>query len=402
MLSLLILAAVHLSVGQAPAGQATQSPKPAAAETQAQQMPDVAPFDEPTDKDHLADIRHDEEEGKKYAAEVEKEQKLSKNQAYQDRVERIGLQLANIANHNHLIATWGDKRLNPFHYTYKVLQGDDINAFSLPGGHIYVYEGLLKFVTSDDELAGVLAHETSHAAFRHVPTLEHEANKIAWVQIPALIAAILSHSGGGLLVTEAAGLSQQSGWSQKAEKAADFGGFQILMKSQYSPVAMLTFMERLSAQERSQNGLLGNLGILQTHPLTRDRADAMIHDLEEYNVPIQRSKASPAYRVTLKDLTEGAVQVDFGGKPIYTFGGLNARERAELAQTRLTAFYDSVPQLYDVTTYGDEIMWHGKMLLTILPEDAQAAGTTQDKLLMETYKSLQDTLYHLAYLVWDE
>src|SRR5207248_3056953 len=134
--------------------------------------------------------------------------------------------------------------------TFKVLEGDDINAFSLPGGRIYVYEGLMKFVESDDELAGILAHETSHAAFRHVATMEHKENKLVMAQIPLIIAAILAHSPGVMAVGQGYTQSTTSGWSIEAEKAADFGGFQFMLKSNYNPVAMLTFMERLARKHR--------------------------------------------------------------------------------------------------------------------------------------------------------
>ena len=56
-------------------------------------------------------------------------------------------------------------------YQFKIIDTDDINAFSLPGGFIYVNFGLLNFVNSDDELAGVMGHEMGHVERRHVVTL---------------------------------------------------------------------------------------------------------------------------------------------------------------------------------------------------------------------------------------
>src|SRR5438309_2189307 len=108
---------------------------------------------------------------------------------------------------------------------------------------------------------------------------------------------------------------------------------------------MLTFMERLAQKERFLTPWERNLGILQTHPISRDRADAMIQNLRAFNIPIKRSKASPTYRVALKDGADGVVIATFNGHRIYTFGGNEARERAQLAQTRLNDFFDSVPEL---------------------------------------------------------
>jgi predicted Zn-dependent protease len=358
-------------------------------------------FDLPTDPKHKQDLVNDAKEGAKGAAEVIKAEKLSKNQEYQDRVERIGQIVAHIANHNLVTATWGDKRLSPYHYRYNVLCGDEINAFSLPGGYIFVYEGLMKFVESDDELAGVLAHETAHAAFRHVPTLEHESNKNLAIEIPTIIAAILTRNPAAMEMGQLAAMSNESGWSINAEKAADYGGFQYMTKSQYNPVAMLTFMERLAAKERYMTPMERTLGVLQTHPLTKQRAEAMETDLQQFGIPIQRSKASPTFRVLLKDGPNGSVFAYFDNHKIYTFGGLEAQERAHYAVNRLNRFFDAVPGLYDVSTRDNMIVWHGEMLLTVLPEDAEAAKMNQELLVSSTLGTIKNTLASLGYRVWD-
>src|SRR5579885_1407819 len=111
------------------------------------------------DPKHQKEIDADKKEGAQYVIDVEKHEKLSTNEDMQNRVKRIGAVMAAIANKTHLIALWGDKRFSKFDYDFKVLQGkDNVNAFSLPGGHIYVYEGLINFVQSDDELAAVIGH----------------------------------------------------------------------------------------------------------------------------------------------------------------------------------------------------------------------------------------------------
>jgi predicted Zn-dependent protease len=364
-------------------------------------VPFAASAQSQDEKRHEADIKADEEAGKKYSVDVEKQFKLSKNKEFQDRAERVGQAIAEVANHNQVKVLWGDKRLNAFHYTYKVLEGDDINAFSLPGGHIYVYEGLMKFIESDDELAGVLGHETAHAAFRHVATLQREENKMLLVQLPLILASILAHSMDAAQATQLYGMASESGWSIKAEKAADYGGFQYLTKSHYNPVAMLTFMERLARKEQFLSPLERNLGILQTHPLSRDRADAMVQNLRDNNIPVKRSKASPSYRVTLKDGFDGSVDAYFGGRKIYTFGGNEAKERATMAVDRLNNFFDEVPQLYEVRSTEDQIQGKGKMLITIEPADAVAAKTTLENLRAKATNAIKQSLLQLAYRVWD-
>src|SRR5687768_1246237 len=91
----------------------------------------------PIDKRHEKDMKHDVDLGAKYALEIEKELKFSKNQEMIDRVKRVGGVIAEIARKNQVKVTWGDKRLNPFAYRFHVVEDKNVNAFSIPGGFIY-------------------------------------------------------------------------------------------------------------------------------------------------------------------------------------------------------------------------------------------------------------------------
>jgi predicted Zn-dependent protease len=359
-------------------------------------------FDLPTDPKHREDLKHDEEQGKKYAAEVLKEIDPSTNMAYQERVERIGQEIAHIANHTNAIASWGDRRHNVYHYRYTVLKGEDVNAFSLPGGYIFVFEGLMKFVESDDELAGVLGHETSHAAFRHIATLKHKSNSEAYLGGLAILASILSHNVAPFAATNMIMQSTESGWSINAEKAADYGGFQILQNShKYNPVAMLTFMERLNRQDRAMDKIM-NSTIYQTHPITKERAEAMESDLKDAGIPVERSKASPTFRVQLRNCPDGTVDAAFDSRKIYKFGGPDAQARAAAVAEKLNRFYDEVPQAFDVSgrTNPSVITYKTDVLFTVSPEDAAANKTTQDKLVADTINAIKKSLIDLGYRVW--
>ena len=82
-----------------------------------------------------------------------------------------------------------------------------MNAFSLPGGYVFVFDGLVKYSESDDELAGVLAHEICHAKFRHVATLDKEASKLQAISLPAILIAIFS---GGRVARSALSRARRS------------------------------------------------------------------------------------------------------------------------------------------------------------------------------------------------
>ena len=84
--------------------------------------------------------------GKEVAAKLEAQYGVVHDDDLQERVERIGQSLVKQCSRQDLP------------YTFKVLNTSDVNALSLPGGFVYVFKGLVDFMPSDDELAGVLGH----------------------------------------------------------------------------------------------------------------------------------------------------------------------------------------------------------------------------------------------------
>lgn len=354
------------------------------------------------DPRHQADLDSDAKIGKKYSEEVEKEYKLSKNEEYVERVQRIGAEIGRIAREHQVTVTWGDKRLNPFDYTFKVVEDKDINAFSLPGGFIYVYEGLVKFAETDHELAGVLAHEVAHASFRHVATLQREASRLQSLTLPLILVSIFS--GGTALaglgpLAQLMGVAKGSGWSVAAEEAADYGGVQYMLLSDYQPVGILTFIERLAKAQRFLDRI--DLGIFRTHPPSRERAERLMRHLTDRNVPIRRSQASLAYRVQLRDV-EGGVEAFFDQRRLMTFAGPDAQRRAEEAALKLNEFFDTVPDLFDVSIRsGGVITGRRQELFSVRPEDAALAKMSAAEVAQEASSAIKRSLYLLAYRVWD-
>ena len=93
--------------------------------------------------------------GRSIAEQVEKEYKLTDDPLIQKRVEDIGRKIAGVCDRKEI------------DYHFKVLEGEEVNAFSLPGGFIYLNSALVEKAAGDDELAGVLAHEVGHVVARH-------------------------------------------------------------------------------------------------------------------------------------------------------------------------------------------------------------------------------------------
>lgn len=374
---------------------------------QQEQATEKQPQDEEAKKvaRHQADLKSDVEMGKKYAEEIAKDPKMkvSTNADMIARVQRLGAEFAQIANDNQVEVSWGDPRLNPFQYEFRVLQGDDVNAFSIPGGFIYFYEGLLKYAESDDELAGVMAHEIGHASFRHIATLRREASKIDVIQIPLILVAILTGGAtaqGVLIGGSLLGTALTSGWSVKAEQSADFGAFQYMRKSKYNPVGILTLMERLAYDERSKP-LPFELGIYRTHPPSRERAQAISRRLIDAGIPIRRSQVTQTLKTQIKPGDDGTVDLWFANIKVVSFGGTEALSRADLAATNLDAFMDGIPKIFEVANDGNVIEGKGRELFAVTEDDALASKAKVPVLVEDVIKNLKRVAYDVSYRVWD-
>ncbi|MCG9895812.1 MAG: M48 family metalloprotease [Fimbriimonadaceae bacterium] len=332
--------------------------------------PAATPTKAPADEALTRDIEADIELGNEYAKELAKELKFSEDAEMVERVRRIGDEMADLANARHPEVSWGDPRPTRFPYEFFVIQGDDVNAFSIPGGKIYINEGLVRFAESDDELAGVIGHEIAHAAFRHVAVMRRQAARFDLVQIPLILAAVISGSReamGGLTAVQMARQSSQSGWSLNAERSADWGGLQYMVGSPYDPVGMLTFMERLAYIDKGAGRV--DWGIFATHPPSRERAEAIRGHLRSLNVPIRRSRTSTTLRATSRIGDNQDIQIFFGDRQIHSFRGEGAIERSEDAVRRLNFFFDQVPSLDQVARNGYKLFGGGRMLFEVRQED---------------------------------
>jgi hypothetical protein len=345
------------------------------------------------------EIEDDKKVGKEAADYYDRTLKPTKDTASQQRVEEIGARLALIANANTFELSWGDKRHAEFEYKFKVVESKDINAFSLPGGYIYVYQGLVDFVQSDDELAGVLAHEISHASQRHVAWMRREQEKMSAIQIPLILASIFSRSGEGLATGQLLGTAMTNGWSVKAETSADFGGVQLVVAGGYDATGMLTFMERLQAKEGVLTDSI-DLGILRTHPPSKVRADKIEAYMNKNLITIRRSLVSADFRVNIKPSTTGQNVLYFGKRKLFTLSG--TPERAAEMQKKLNAFFDKVPEMYDVTTGEDGVIYaKNSVLVTVTPDDAKANSMDVEQLQNAVAKSIRSSLFTLAYRIWE-
>ena len=173
-------------------------------------------------------------------------------------------------------------------YEVRILEMEQPNAFSLPGGMTYITTGMLDFLKSEDEIAAVLCHEFVHADRAHGIVQARRNNRLNLLTLAGLIAATQAGEGGAGIAAMAGGIqtAMMNTYSIDLEKEADAMGIDILYRAGYNPAAMLTMMERMNVErlKRAQY----ELGIFQTHPEADERVDAALEYLREKGIDIQR------------------------------------------------------------------------------------------------------------------
>lgn len=349
------------------------------------------------------DQKQADDEAKQGAAAstaVNKEAKLVTDPAVLLRVNTIGQKLAAIANTDQIPALYGNNKVYPFQWHFFVIEDKDVNAFSLPGGYVYVNSGLLKMIRSDDELAGVLAHEITHAEHHHLQSLSHEQSKMTTEMMGILLAAIVAHVNPRDMANIAAGTQYtQMGilntrYSQAAERDADHGGTIFMQKAGYNPVGMLTFMQLL--QQIGDRGPKVEMGILQDHPLTPERVSAITDQLKELHVTITPQavrEATGAPRATVHQAVGGGEEIEYAGKTLPALSDPDdVRAKAAIAQ--FNTLLDTGLSLYQISSNGPQVLVSDRPIITMTAADAALhAGATPETLARLAADALRGGLY---------
>lgn len=207
--------------------------------------------------DALIPPEQEVELGKQVKAEVLKTTPVVKDQAVQDYVSKIGERVVAL-NAGKL-----PKGIEP-HFT--VLDDDQVNAFAIPGGDIFVFTGLLRAVHNEAELASVLAHETGHVVQRHVAQ-----GLVAQLGLAAVTEMVLGKNPSNIEKV-AANIASQGylmRYTQGNEREADKVGMDAMIRSEWDPQQMIAFFDELSKESGQVPGFLA---FFSSHPPPADRA----------------------------------------------------------------------------------------------------------------------------------
>jgi len=205
---------------------------------------------------NMYSIEQEQEIGRRMAEQVERHNPLLKDAVVTHYVQQLGERLARNS----------DARI-PF--VIKVIDSDQVNAFALPGGYLYVDTGLIMAAQNESELAAVMAHEIAHVAARH--TTRNMSKVRLWNM--ASIPFIFLGGPVSMAVHQVSGLAfpfSVRKFSRDAEREADLLGIEYEYAAGYDPAAFVNFLERLKSDPLSKHFMAR---VFATHPMNYDRIE---------------------------------------------------------------------------------------------------------------------------------
>jgi beta-barrel assembly-enhancing protease len=198
------------------------------------------------------------EMGAQYAAEINRQLPMVTDASANSIINQMGDQ----------IARSGQRGLN---YTFYIVNSDQVNAFAVPGGYIYVNRGLITRTRNMAELAGVLAHEIGHVEHRHgAEQMERMQRANLGVNLAYIL---LGRQPGQVEATavNAAGTAYFARHSREAENEADATAIPMMLSSRIDPRGLVTMFQLLISEQRRQPSAFEQW--FSTHPTTQDRIE---------------------------------------------------------------------------------------------------------------------------------
>jgi predicted Zn-dependent protease len=170
----------------------------------------------------------------------------------------------------HSIVTFAGRHELP--WRFRVLNSDQVNAFALPGGFVYITQGLLFRLENEAELAAILGHETGHVERKH------SLQQIARAQNAQLLPALAGIFGGSTVGDIASVVSQLSlmKYSRNQEKEADLEGLKYIARAGYDPRGMVDAMRVLE-----KSGGSAPPEFLSTHPDPGNRIEYLTDAIQK-------------------------------------------------------------------------------------------------------------------------
>ena len=289
--------------------------------------------------------------GRETAQSLEAKYGLSQDYYLNERVDRIGQRLAAVCGRNEIT------------YSFKVLNSNEVNSLACPGGFIYVFKGLMDYMPSDTELAGVLGHEVGHVAKKHTV---HSIEKQLWTSLILLAAT----RGQGLGLVQAAQQALFAGYSRTDERGADKEGVNNTIKAGFNPYAMLITVQKLD--DLSKQGGGAKYGLFSSHPEPEERVKRVMKQLKAYDIHPDVTVADDNHATVTEgnwrfDINQSIGNTKAKYRAYMLAGGLwNVRQRGKVNPNYFV--------VYDNGGYA-HIYYDDIQVLTLYTQDAGAWGS---------------------------
>ncbi len=305
----------------------------------------------PTAEAALIGTKDEIEIGRRVAMELETKYGVVKDPDMQARVSRIGAKIAAASDRKDI------------EYSFKVLNTKEVNALALPGGFVYLFKGLVDYMPSDEELAGIIGHEVGHISKRH--TVRQMEKSLGM----SILFGVL-FGDRGVFLQNLAFNAIMAGYSRDDEREADQLGYIHTVRAGYNPYSMLMGLQKLEDLSTK-----GSYGLFSSHPEPEARVARVQGYLRDAKVhPTVASKDGTAW-ATDAGLTLPPLTATYrGNKPLYRAylmaGALYLVSRtAEFSGDRFILDGDGTY----ITIYYDD-----RDIVTLTPQDASAAGLSLD------------------------
>ena len=158
-------------------------------------------------------------------------------------------------------------------WQFFIVDAQEVNAFAVPGGFVYINRGLIQRADQMDEIAGVLGHEIGHVVKRHtVKQMEKAQGANIGVTLACVLTGVCNSQVAGAAINVAGG-ALFAKFSRSDEAEADNEGFKNVVKAGISPVGMVTMFQKLLEERTRRPGAVDSFFL--THPLEEDRIQAV-------------------------------------------------------------------------------------------------------------------------------
>jgi predicted Zn-dependent protease len=197
--------------------------------------------------------------GAEFAAQLDTELEFIDDPEIVGYIDELGQSLARVSKRSHIP------------YKFHVVDTDEVNAFAVPGGYLYVNRGLIEAAESESELAGVLGHEIGHVVGKH------SARQLSQQYGLSVLASMALGENPGMIAQLTAQILATGAitkYSRDMESEADAYGVQELYDAGIDPTGLGTFFDKLSAMRGGSGGSALEM-FFSTHPDPGDRAGAV-------------------------------------------------------------------------------------------------------------------------------